>query len=631
MRSPWAITCVVYFSSIGFASAQLIPTPRAEPSRIPVLIDSDLGTDIGDAFALGLLLASPELDGRGITTVSGDTNVRALMACRFMTMAGRRQVAVSAGAAPQPKQEIVPTGQYRYYYHPDVLFNRTTRPVADTAADFLFARFKEQPGKLTLIAAGPLTNIAQLLARKPEVKPWIKQLIVAAENFPADPAAARSVLAAELPLVVIPTDVSAALSLSDQDVRRIFRPATALTMQVEALHQLWDGHQPRITDAIAIGLILKQPDVRTEKGQVAIDDRGELQRGAGHPAEVVSLASVEQFRRWFVGRWEQSIPPAAKPASPVPRGKFPARIHVAEDFETEIQRFWWMAGKPELKNLPPASARACRGTLTHDYDDLLGNAKAMHTAVIFNPVPGPPMGANTRLSFQYWLKGTSTLRVQIYSLSNGYHRQLYLRDLPQESWQECTVDLTQARRPDGTGGPLSRGERIDDIQFYVEPTAEVLIDNISLYDAAADGEARPFPRRVLFTGWFDSGKQGKEWPGDLEIVDDGLFWRGAKSVKRDDGQAWLRVDLRGDLVLGATTHFAVRARSSGSGRVRVELSPREGNPVATAEFTPAQGGEWKEFVLPFPAARAGVRVRELRFFPAEGEELTIDDLVLYEP
>ena len=41
-------------------------------------------------------------------------------------------------------------------------------------------------------------------------------------------------------------------------------------------------------------------------------------------------------------------------------------------------------------------------------------------------MPGPPMGKNTRLSFRYWLKGTDTLRVQIYSLTNGYHRHLVL-------------------------------------------------------------------------------------------------------------------------------------------------------------------------------------------------------------
>ena len=83
-----------------------------------------------------------------------------------------------------------------------------------------------------------------------------------------------------------------------------------------------------------------------------------------------------------------------------------------------------MSGKAETKNVPPGSSRACRGVLTQDFDDLQGDMKTMYTAVIFNPVPGPPMGKNPRLSFRYWLKGTDTLRVQIYSLTNGYHRYL---------------------------------------------------------------------------------------------------------------------------------------------------------------------------------------------------------------
>src|SRR5437016_2471760 len=102
---------------------------QGPPARIPVILDTDLGSDIGDAFALALILASPELDLRGVTTVSGETQTRALMACRFLTMTGRRHTPVAAGAKPQPPREIVRNGQYRYYYHPDVLFNRTTRPV----------------------------------------------------------------------------------------------------------------------------------------------------------------------------------------------------------------------------------------------------------------------------------------------------------------------------------------------------------------------------------------------------------------------------------------------------------------------------------------------------------------------
>src|SRR6185295_13260695 len=105
--------------------------------------------------------------------------------------------------------------------------------------------------------------------------------------------------------------------------------------------------------------------------------------------------------------------------------------------------------------------------------------------------PGPPMGANTRLSFRYWLQSTDTLRVQIYSLTKNYHRFLALMNLPQRSWQSAAVDMTQARRPDGSGGPLAGDERIDDIQFYIAPDAELLIDDIVLYDAAASSPSPP--------------------------------------------------------------------------------------------------------------------------------------------
>src|SRR5262249_3144952 len=147
-----------------------------------------------------------------------------------------------------------------------------------------------------------------------------------------------------------------------------------------------------------------------------------------------------------------------------------------------------------------------------------GDMKTMYRAVIFNPVPGPPMGKNTRLAFRYKLHGTDTLRVQLYSLTRGFHRYLSLDGLTQDRWMSAAVDMTQLRRPDGSGGPRSEDERIDDIQFYIDPRAELLIDDIVLYEAAGPDEKRPFPERILYTGLFDTGKQGKEWPGDFEII-----------------------------------------------------------------------------------------------------------------
>jgi hypothetical protein len=292
-----------------------------------------------------------------------------------------------------------------------------------------------------------------------------------------------------------------------------------------------------------------------------------------------------------------------------------------------------MSGMAETKDLPPGSTRAVRGVLTHDFDDLLGNLKAMYTAVIFNPVPGPPMGKNTRLTFRYHLKGTDQLRVQIYSLTNGYHRHLVLKDLPQGKWREATVDMTKARRADGTGGPLSEGERIDDIQFYADPKAELLIDDIVLYDAAAEGEKQPFPKRIHFTGLFDTGKQGKEWPGDFEIAQNkGYFWHAARSVEnKETGAPWIRLNLRGERPLGETTRLTFRYRLTGADGMRVLLVHAAARESRAVELKALKSGEWAEASADFGKSAKGARANEVHFLLPEGAELLVDDVLLYEP
>ena len=109
--------------------------------------------------------------------------------------------------------------------------------------------------------------------------------------------------------------------------------------------------------------------------------------------------------------------------------------------------------------------------------------------------------------------------MQVQSVDRGDHRSLTLTDLPKERWESVTVDLTVARRNDGGGGPFTEGERLGAIQFYADAAADLILDNLLLYDAAVPGEIRPFPRRVLFAAAFDTGRPGKEWPGDFEIED----------------------------------------------------------------------------------------------------------------
>jgi hypothetical protein len=339
-------------------------------------------------------------------------------------------------------------------------------------------------------------------------------------------------------------------------------------------------------------------------------------------------------------------------------GPMPHRVHVFEDYETEIEKRWWLRGVPETNNLAPSlsdsmpNRRACRATSTKDFDDKMGDPKKDFKAVVFNPVPGPPMGTNTRLSFRYWLQRTDTLRVQIYSLSKGYHRFLTLTNLSQGSWQSAAADMTQARRLDGSGGPLAEDERIDDIQFYIAPDAELLIDDIMLYDSGpastpspprSGGEGRgeedphdSFPNRILFTGWFDTGQQGagKEWPGDFEIVkhDPPLTWKAAKSVlKAQTGQSWIRVHLRGARPLSTVTRLRFRYRLTGGDSLDVVLA----NTKTGQEWkAPARGlvtGKWIEASVTLEIGERNAFADELRLVAPKDSELLVDDVLLFEP
>ena len=328
----------------------------------------------------------------------------------------------------------------------------------------------------------------------------------------------------------------------------------------------------------------------------------------------------------------------------IDRGGMPRRVHVVEDFETNVEKRWWLRGTVQSDNVPPSlsasfpNRRACRSGDTRNFDRKMVDQTKKFRGVIFNPVPGPPMGPRTRLSFRYRLENTDTLRVQIYSLSNNCHRSLLLTGLPQGKWQNATVDMRDARRPDGSGGPLSEDERIDDIQFYVAPDANVSIDDIVLYDATERPGKEPFPRRIIFTAWFDTGKQGQEWPGDFKIVlhKAPQTWDAAKSVAHPrTGKPFIRVGMRGERTLSKRTHLQFRYRLTGSGPLRVEVANQKNGWADSRSFVDIITENWAETVVSFgvDTDKDGncPATDELRFFADNATELLIDDVLLFEP
>jgi len=631
--------------------------------KVPVVIDTDIGADIDDAFALAFALASPELDVRGITTVGRggppDPFVqhiskerdedRAWLVCRFLSQIGVKNIPVAAGADPQPKSPI--DWQIQYRRHPAAIYNRTSKPVKESAVELMAKLAKENEG-LTLIALGPLTNVARLIKEHPDAANKLKRIVIMggsiavgyegkpkAEpewNIESDIPAAKAVFSSGLQIGVVPLDVTATLKLEKKERDAIFAAHTPLTWQVQNLYELWDRETPILFDPVAILAAFDEKLLTDKPMYLEVSDKGMTLEKELKPNVRVAIALKDAaFRAMFVERLrshgKESLPKPPKNASKlIEPGFFPMRVHAFEDYDTNIEKRWWMCGKLETKDvLKPG--RAMRAVLTQDFDDKQGDVATMYRAVIFNPVPGPPMGPNARLRFMYKLTGTDKLRVQLYTLTNGYHRYLSLTKLEQGKWLEGCVDMTQLRRPDGTGGPLAADERIDDIQFYVDPRAELLIDNVVLFDAAVEGEKRPFPKRILYTGLFDTGKQGKEWPGDFEIVnhEKPRTWKAAKSVARAAGGQWIRLDLKGNRLLDRRVELAFKYKMDKTTDVTVELFHRGTSKAVAKQTFELPGEKWAEHTLRFTVLPDDP-IDEIRFLFPSGE-LLVDDVLLYTP
>src|SRR5258708_24724546 len=146
--------------------AFLIPSPvcsaqSSQTSAAPekVILDTDIGDDIDDAFAVALALRSPELQILGITTTFGDTETRAKLLDRFLAEVGRPEIPVAAGVTTPPKGTFT---QRRYAEN-----NHFAKSSHQDAVAFLLDQIRHNPGQITLIAIGPLMNIGAAIDKDP--------------------------------------------------------------------------------------------------------------------------------------------------------------------------------------------------------------------------------------------------------------------------------------------------------------------------------------------------------------------------------------------------------------------------------------------------------------------------------
>jgi inosine-uridine nucleoside N-ribohydrolase len=247
----------------------------------PVVLDTDIGSDIDDAFAVALSLHSPELDLRAVTTVSGDTQARARLAAKMLAVAGRPEIPVAAGV-PGGKAETAQTRWADGFASPAL--------VSTSAVDLMKSEIDRAHGQLVLIAIGPLTNVAALFERYPGEKRKIRRLVLMGGsiargyypgsgptpeyNIAADAPASQVVFSSGAPILMAPLDVTARLQLDKAHLQTIFARDTPLSDALHALYVLWGQSTPTLHDPMAVGLFLNPGLCTVKTLSIQIDSHG---------------------------------------------------------------------------------------------------------------------------------------------------------------------------------------------------------------------------------------------------------------------------------------------------------------------------------------------------------------------
>ena len=145
-----------------------------------VLLDTDIGSDIDDAVCLAYLLAQPDCELLGITTVSGEGQRRAMLASALSREAGR-DVPIYIGAEqPFLIEQKQPTARQA-----DALggWSHATDFPRGEAIEFMRQTIRAHPGEVTLLPIGPLTNVALLFAADPEIPSLLGGLMLMGGSF----------------------------------------------------------------------------------------------------------------------------------------------------------------------------------------------------------------------------------------------------------------------------------------------------------------------------------------------------------------------------------------------------------------------------------------------------------------
>ena len=275
-------------------------------NRIPVIIDTDIGSDIDDTWALAMALGCPEIDIRMVVSCTGDTHYRAKIICKFLERVGRTDIPVGIGLPFESAME-----NQRAYVE-DYEITDYSGVVESDGVTAMAKMIMQSEEEIVLICIGPLPNIAKLLEIEPRVvenarfvgmhgavnKGYEGSNVVHAEfNVKHHVAEAIRVFSSDFDMTITPLDSCGVVRLEDSDYRKATDTDNAAMQEVMDNYRIWlstIGMNPVpdrssiLFDTVAIYLAFSDVllDMQTlsiavtEDGKTVIDDNGKTMRVA---------------------------------------------------------------------------------------------------------------------------------------------------------------------------------------------------------------------------------------------------------------------------------------------------------------------------------------------------------------
>ena len=214
-----------------------------------IVLDTDPGID--DACAILLALASPEISLEGLSIVHGNCSLEQAMknALSVLELANANHIPVLKGC----EMPLVQPSLLAPETHGDTglgyaqLPEPRTRPTVQHGIDFLIETILSSPGEITLVAIGPLTNVALAIRQEPRIIKAVKELVImggalryegnttalAEFNTYADPHASHIVYHAGMPTTLVPLDVTYQCILTPDDIQKMRQIDSPITKFVE--------------------------------------------------------------------------------------------------------------------------------------------------------------------------------------------------------------------------------------------------------------------------------------------------------------------------------------------------------------------------------------------------------------